>query len=43
MVDVPIWVAIITALAGIIGAAIPQGATIIRRPSSLRNHLNTVG
>jgi hypothetical protein len=30
MVDVPIWVAIITALAGIIGAAIPQGATIIR-------------
>jgi hypothetical protein len=30
MVDVPIWVAIITALAGIIGAAIPQGATIMR-------------
>ncbi len=30
MVDVPIWVAIITALAGILGAAIPQGATVIR-------------
>jgi hypothetical protein len=30
MVDVPIWVAIITALAGIIGAAIPQGAIVIR-------------
>jgi hypothetical protein len=30
MVDVPIWVAIITALAGILGAAIPQGAIVIR-------------
>jgi hypothetical protein len=30
MVNVPIWVAIITALAGIIGAAIPQGAILIR-------------
>ena len=30
MVDVPIWVAIITALAGIIGAAIPQGAIVLR-------------
>jgi hypothetical protein len=30
MVDVPIWVAIITALAGIFGAAIPQGAILIR-------------
>jgi hypothetical protein len=30
MVDVPIWVAVITALAGIIGAAIPQGAIVIR-------------
>jgi hypothetical protein len=30
MVDVPIYVAIITALAGIIGAAIPQIAIVIR-------------
>ena len=30
MVDVPIWVAIITALAGILGAAIPQGAIVLR-------------
>jgi hypothetical protein len=30
MVDVPIWVAGITALAGILGAAIPQGAILIR-------------
>jgi hypothetical protein len=30
MIDVPIYVAIITAAAGIIGAAIPQAVTVIR-------------